>query len=228
MPTSGSMCKPRAMPSDRRFWATISSDTSPIITTSGFPPARSIRRSDWKPTEVKKTSMQRSLTVPSKENRQPKATCRSRKSSETARPPVTGAGMHIRPSAGSLRVKNTPSRRAITPAPAVVYISSAITSMPFCRYLIKLLPAFLSAVPIRSPSRGPFSLQCSRQKYGFCPSTPNVRRDVMPDPPRPYPGRDPCGCQVTLFPLPDTNPTTRHALPARKHRRIPTSARRGR
>ena len=124
MPTSGSSPIPFAMPKERRFCTTINRATSTTIITSGLPPLFSILRLDWKPTEVKNSIMQRSLMVPSKSKSAFRAAWSASVSSDTSSPPDTGAGMHRRFNTGTERVKNIPRSRAITPTPAVIYISS--------------------------------------------------------------------------------------------------------
>ena len=93
MPSSASCPSPRAMPTERRFCTTISPATSRIISSSERPPFFRTLRSHWKPTDVKKATMQRSRTVPSNMHSTPPKAYRQRVSSEISRPPDTGAGM---------------------------------------------------------------------------------------------------------------------------------------
>ena len=105
----------------------MSTATSPTITSRGLPPFRSTFMLDWKPTEVKKSIMQRSFTVPSKRHSTPKTLKRSSVRREIRRPPETGGGMQKRLRKGIFRVKNIPRRRASTPTPALAYISMLST-----------------------------------------------------------------------------------------------------
>ena len=118
MPNSGDSPSPRAIPTEIRFCTAMSTATRPIIKSSGFPPCLSAFKSDWKPTEVKKSIMHKSFTEPSKEHSTPRAYKR-RVSKETSRPPETGAGMQNRFKKGICRVNSIPRSRAHTPMPAL-------------------------------------------------------------------------------------------------------------
>ena len=118
MPNSGDSPSPRAMPTEIRFCAAMSTATRPIITSSGFPPCLSAFMSDWKPTEVKNSIMHRSLTDPSKVHSTPREYKRS-VIKETRRPPETGAGMQNRFRKGIFLVNSMPRSRAHTPTPAL-------------------------------------------------------------------------------------------------------------
>ena len=126
MPSKGLRPSPFAIPTEMRFCATIRTATRPIITSSGLPPRRRTRTSDWKPTDVKNSIMQRSFTVPSNWHSTPKTLYRSSVRREIRSPPDTGAGMQKRLRKASFRVKSIPRSRATTPTPALAYISSVI------------------------------------------------------------------------------------------------------
>ena len=101
------------------------------MTSSGFPPFLSTLKSDWKPTEVKKSIMQISCTVPLKRHSSPKTEYKNRVVREMRRPPETGAGMQNFFRKESFLVKYIPRMRAKTPTPALAYMSSDNTMFFF-------------------------------------------------------------------------------------------------
>ena len=132
---------PRAIPMEMTFCITMRTATRPITTRSAFPPFFRTLKSDWNPTDVKKSIMHKSFTDPSMRHSTPKMEYTASTSSEIMMPPVTGAGMQKRLRKPIRRVSIIPSASASTPTPVLTYISISIVHWVSTANLIIFLPS---------------------------------------------------------------------------------------